>query len=159
MSITTLTVAKEHLRVTEAAEDVTVQLYLNASERAAAKYLNRNVYADAGALAAAKAAAPAVLTAAVATYDAAILAAESIENEDQRRVLQDVAEADFSQAQGDFVRSMRGIVITDTITAAVLLTLGHLYANREENMAGVSLAALPMGVQALLTPDRIGMGV
>jgi hypothetical protein len=50
------------------------------------------------------------------------------------------------------------IVADDAIRAAILLTLGHLYANREDSIIGVSAVELPMGSQWLLAPYRIGMG-
>jgi hypothetical protein len=50
------------------------------------------------------------------------------------------------------------IVADDAIRAAILLTLGHLYANREDSIVGVSAIELPMGSQWLLAPYRSGMG-
>lgn len=52
-----------------------------------------------------------------------------------------------------------GIVINAAITAALLLIAGHLYANREDVVSGVSVAQLPSGAQHLLQPYRVGMGV
>lgn len=52
-----------------------------------------------------------------------------------------------------------GIVINPAIQAALLLIVGHLYANREDVLAGVSVAQLPNGSQYLLQPYRAGMGV
>ena len=52
-----------------------------------------------------------------------------------------------------------GIVINAAITAAMLLIAGHLYANREDVVSGVSVAQLPSGAQHLLQPYRVGMGV
>ena len=52
-----------------------------------------------------------------------------------------------------------GIVINQAIQAALLLIVGHLYANREDVLAGVSVAQLPNGSQYLMQPYRIGMGV
>jgi len=42
--------------------------------------------------------------------------------------------------------------------AAILLTLGHLYANREENTEK-AMASLPLGVEALLRPKRVLLGM
>lgn len=42
-----------------------------------------------------------------------------------------------------------------SIKAAMLLMIGHLYENREESVVGVSIAALPMGAEALLAPFRL----
>ncbi|MBK8667798.1 MAG: phage gp6-like head-tail connector protein [Burkholderiales bacterium] len=52
-----------------------------------------------------------------------------------------------------------GIVINPAIQAALLLIVGHLYANREDVLAGVSVAQLPNGSQYLLQPYRAGLGV
>lgn len=51
-----------------------------------------------------------------------------------------------------------GGVLSPSIRAAILLTLGHLYAQREDSSA-VPVSAIPMGARALLQPFRIGMGV
>lgn len=51
------------------------------------------------------------------------------------------------------------IVVNDAIKAAILLILGHLYANRENVATGFSVAELPMGARSLLQPCRTGMGV
>lgn len=51
-----------------------------------------------------------------------------------------------------------GIIVNDVIKAAILLTVGHLYANREDVVPG-SVAALPMGAQYLLQPYRTDIGV
>lgn len=52
-----------------------------------------------------------------------------------------------------------GIVINAAIQAALLLIVGHLYANREDVLVGVSATQLPNGAQYLLQPYRSGMGV
>ena len=52
-----------------------------------------------------------------------------------------------------------GIVINAAITAAMLLMVGHLHANREDVVSGVSVAQLPNGSQYLLMPYRVGLGV
>lgn len=52
-----------------------------------------------------------------------------------------------------------GIIINDAIKAAVLLTLGHLYANREDVVSGVSVSQLPNGADRLLQPYRAGLGL
>lgn len=51
------------------------------------------------------------------------------------------------------------VVVNPSITAACLLITGHLYANREDVVTGVSVAQLPMGSQSLLMPYRVNMGV
>ncbi|MEK6386823.1 MAG: head-tail connector protein [Paraburkholderia tropica] len=53
------------------------------------------------------------------------------------------------------------IVADDVIRAAILLTLGKLYAYREDVVAGTSTSVmeLPGGAKALLFPYRTGLGV
>lgn len=45
-----------------------------------------------------------------------------------------------------------------TFKTAMLLIIGHLYANREDTSV-VKLEVLPLGAQALLAPYRINLGV
>jgi hypothetical protein len=51
------------------------------------------------------------------------------------------------------------IVINASIIAACLLILGHLYANREDEVSGTITSELSMGSRALLTPYRVGWGI
>lgn len=46
------------------------------------------------------------------------------------------------------------MVVNDAIRNAILLLCGHLYANREEVVAGVSVSRVPMGARELLLPYR-----
>ena len=48
-----------------------------------------------------------------------------------------------------------GIVINPAIQAALLLIVGHLYANREDVVAGVSVAQMPNGAEWLLQPYKV----
>lgn len=52
------------------------------------------------------------------------------------------------------------ILVNDSIKAAILLMLGHLYRTREE-VQGSDGATIqvPMGAHSLLWPYRIGLGV
>jgi hypothetical protein len=51
------------------------------------------------------------------------------------------------------------IVVTKAITAACLLILGNLYANREDVVVGATVSDLPQGSRSLLSPYRVGLGV
>ncbi len=51
------------------------------------------------------------------------------------------------------------MIANDAIRAAILLILGHLYANREEVVTGTIATELPMTSRRLLQPYRKGMGV
>lgn len=50
------------------------------------------------------------------------------------------------------------MVVNAAIQAAILLILGHLYANREEVLPGAA-TKVPFGAHALLQPYRVGLGV
>jgi len=41
----------------------------------------------------------------------------------------------------------------------VLLTLGHLYANRENVIVGSAVSEMKEGTRSLLWPYRVGLGV
>ncbi|MFI0472245.1 head-tail connector protein [Halomonas sp. HMF6819] len=46
------------------------------------------------------------------------------------------------------------LVLDDDVTTAILLLIGHWYANRESVVVGVNASALPMAVSALIDPYR-----
>lgn len=51
------------------------------------------------------------------------------------------------------------MVVNAAIKAAILLLVGHLFANREEAAVGLSVAALPVNSRLLLQPYRVGLGI
>jgi hypothetical protein len=57
------------------------------------------------------------------------------------------------------VADLTGISLNASVEAAVLLMVGSLYAMRENEVIGLSVAQLPMGAHALMQPYRCGMGV
>jgi len=152
-----LATAKLHLRVGDD-EDTLVTLYLNAAERSAALFLNRNVYADIAELAAAIAAVPVALASATAAFYAATMAADSLADETERLAAVSFASTVYLEAQASARMVRAGIVVDDVVKAAILLMLGHLYSNRQEVQAGAAVQ-IPMGVHSLLYPFRVGLGV
>ena len=136
MPFITTAEAKLHLRVDGVAEDALIGIYIAAAEASAVAFIDRAVYADQPALDAALATAPAALSAATLAADNALLCARM-----------------------HYRRIMDGMMVNEAIRAAILLTTGHLYANREDVVTGVTVAALPNGAQYLLQPYRVGMGV
>jgi len=112
MRLVTIEQARQHCRV-DSDDDQMLTLYGGAAEDAAQDFLNRRVYEDEAALAAA--------------------------------VLNGTAGCD-------------PIVVNDAIRAAVLLTLGHLYANRENVITG-TVSEMKEGTRSLLWPYRVGLGV
>lgn len=155
MSLVSISEAKLHLRVDNADEDAMIGIYINAAEQAAIKALDRCVYADNTALQTAMTAAPAELTAATAAKDAAVTAAEALTDADEKAAALQVAETAYMRALVAYRQVFDGIVVNDQIKAAVLLTVGHLYANREDVVAGASVAALPNGADYLLQPFKV----
>ena len=153
--LTTIENAKLHLRVDSADEDALIGVYITAAEQMAIALLDRGVYADGPALGVAKAAAPGELTAATTTYTSAIAAARSLEDATEQAAATQAAEYAYLRAKVAYRQTMDGIVVNDTIRAAVLLIVGHLYANREDVVAGASVAALPNGADYLLQPYKV----
>lgn len=158
MSLITLAAAKAHLRLESDYPDAQVQGKLDAAESAAAQFLNRRVYADAGALSAAIGAVPAALVAAGTAYQAALTAADEIEDCIAQRAAKGYAARAYRDAQTVACETYAGIVINPQIEAAMLLTLGHLFENRQDVQQG-TLQELPIGATHLLFPFRVGLGV
>lgn len=151
----TLDQAKAHARIDGIVEDADITIKLNGAELAAVSYLNRNVYADQLALDAAIADVPAALTAARTAYESDMSAAELIENDVERSFAELIAEEKYCKVQTQAKRTYQGMVLNDHVRAGILLIFGHLYANREDVVTGVSVTALPNGAHALLRPYRV----
>ena len=155
MSFVQLAEAKIHLRVDGPDDDALIGLYINAAEQAAVKAMDRGVYADGTALQTAMTAAPAALTAATVAKEAAVAAAEAITDSTEKVAALQVAETAYMRAQVAYRQAFDGIVVNDQIKAAVLLTVGSLYAQREDVVVGASVAALPNGADYLLQPFKV----
>lgn len=159
MTFLTLDQAKAHLNVFVADEDADITLKLDAAERSAVEYLNRNVYASQEALTAAIADAPAALSAATASYEAAMTAAELVENKVERGMAEFAAKENYENAIRAARWTHQGIVVNSGIKIGVLLTLGSLYANRENEVVGATVAELPQNARSHLRPYRASRGV
>lgn len=158
MSLVTLASAKLHLRVTGTDEDTLIQDMLDTAEKVVHSQLGRNVYVDSTALTAAKSAAPTALTTAGTTYDAAVTAALANTNDTESALMLSLAVTEYYAAGQDFRRTMQGIVTNKNIQAAVLLLVGHYYANREATTAqlnGLASMQLPLGVDSVLQPYKV----
>lgn len=155
MTFVTVDEAKLHLRADGTDEDALIGLYISAAEQAAVKAMDRGVYADGTALQTAMTAAPAALTAATVAKEAAVAAAEAMTDSTEQAAALQVAETAYMRAQVAYRQAFDGIVVNDTIKAAVLLTVGSLYAQREDVVVGASVAALPNGADYLLQPFKV----
>jgi hypothetical protein len=158
MSVIDISVGMEHL-LAEPEDEAMVQIKLNAAEKSAVAYLQRQFFVDQPALNAARATVPGAITQTRSDFDAAVAAAELIDNACDRELALEVAVANFKEARDEIGRISRGMVINDAIVAACLLILGNLYANREDVVIGTISSVLPKGSSSLLTPYRIEMGV
>lgn len=155
MTFVTVDEAKLHLRADGTDEDALIGIYIAAAEQAAVKALDRGVYADGTALQAAMTAAPAALTTATAAYAAAVTAADAMTDTTEQAAALQVAETAYMRAQVAYRQVFDGIVVNEAIKAAVLLTVGHLFANREDVVIGASVSALPHGADYLLQPFKV----
>ncbi|WP_137923948.1 head-tail connector protein [Cupriavidus sp. 2SB] len=81
-------------------------------------------------------------------------AAASFLNRQFYKTTEEMAAAVLAGTAGD-----DPMVANAEIQAAVLLTTGHLYSNREDVVVGATVAELPRGARDLLQPYRVGLGV
>jgi hypothetical protein len=154
MAFVTLAEARMHLRHdSNTSEDDLIELWLTVAEQQCVAFLGRNVYADEDALIAAQIAAPGYLEAARIAYESALLAAADVANEDERRVKEHAAHAAYVDAQNDYMAAMQGMVVNESVRAAVLLLMAQLFEQRTPQ------ARMPSSQQALLWPYRVGLGV
>ena len=174
MSMVTLAYAKAQSRNLLNAEDTLVQGYLDAAELHAQKYLNRNVYPDAGAWTADKVAlTDATAANAEAAYNAAIAAIgiypngnfdhDTQGNPVQPTYVQSLQTANaietFQQVKDRLARILYGMVVNATFQQAIVLIVATWYVNRETVITELGDAIeLPWGAKALLDFDRRQMG-
>jgi hypothetical protein len=154
MPVITLDQARAHLRVDADYPQGQIETYIAGAQDHASQYLNRSIFDTADAMSAAITALPAALAAARVAYEAGVAAAKEIENAGDRCDALEIARAQLEASRAGTARTLNGIVVNPSIVSAVLLLLGHLFENREDVVAGVSVAELPLGARALLRPYR-----
>jgi hypothetical protein len=155
MILVTIDLARAHCR-SDSDDDTVLITYVSAAEKAAQDFLDRFVYPDAGTMATAIAALPAAIDTAYNAWTAAVAAANDLPPE-QAEIVKCGAHKAWKNAVDVARKTNGGLVVNDTIRAAVLLTAAHLYKNREDVLAGASAGAveLPNGAKTMLWPDRM----
>ncbi|AVI87289.1 phage gp6-like head-tail connector protein [Pseudomonas syringae] len=157
MSVISIDLAMNHL-VAESADKPLIQAHLDGAEDSAMMFLQRRFFGDQGDLAMARADVKDRLKSSRVAFQAAKDAAALVEDEGDRCRLLAHAKSELTSAIDDIEMDAYGIVINPSITAACLLALGSLYANREDVVIGTTAIELPNGAKYLLMPYRIRMG-
>jgi hypothetical protein len=158
MSVIAIELAMAHL-LAEPEDQELIQAQLDAAEEAAMRFLNRRFFADQAAVDSARADTNQRIRDARGVYGIAISEADLPENADIRCKLRENARNVLVETYEIIDMDERGMVINAAITAACLLKLGHLFANREEVVTGTIATELPLSSKSLLMPYRIKMGV
>lgn len=155
MAFLTIDEAMAHCRLEQDYPAEQLQAYMQAAESSVIAYLNRSVFEDQVALDAAQAEVTEKVGDAYDAYKAALQVAMSVDNSGQREFMIKMAESKYMEARIAAYRVINGIVINGAIFAAMLLTLGNLFQNREADVIGASAARLPTGVPELLNGFRV----
>jgi len=158
MSAISIDLAMRHL-LAEPEDRVLIEAQLEAAEEAAMQFLNRRFFATQEAVDSAKAGVLAKLKQARAANTTAVDAAMLETDESLQVRLLDHARQALAEVEAEADAVAYGIVVNAAITAACLLKLGHLFANREEVITGTTAAELPLASKSLLAPYRVRMGV
>jgi len=158
MPLLTIEQCRRQCRVDGDYDDVILDDLLASAEDAAGAFLNRMIFADQNALDASWSALPDAAAASALAHAEALVAAAAEADPTKAKALVAVADERLAAHSHDQEMMLSGVVANGSILAAIRLTLGHLYANREEVVIGATAAELPMGAKALLRPYRKVMG-
>lgn len=158
MTIIDLAVARAHLRLEDDYPADQFALKLAAAEEAAGQFLNRRLFADVASRDTAISGVVAELTAAREQYEADLSVAQQSSDPVFRSIAMKRICDDYRVVQAKARETYAGVVITPQIEAAILLTLGHLFENRQDVQQG-TVGLLPIGAEQLLFPFRVDLGV
>ena len=153
MPIVSLAQARAHVRVEADYPAEQLETMIAGAVDAAQAYLNRAIYESAEALSEARAGYVPAVGAADAARQASREVSACLPPAERVAALQ-LATAVYRDAIAEASRCIHGLVINGSIQAAILLTLGHLYANRSDVVVGAQAVELPQGAKALLRPYR-----
>ncbi|HEY8355633.1 MAG TPA: head-tail connector protein [Methylophilaceae bacterium] len=144
-----LVLARQHLKIDEddTTEDALVTQYIKSAVSACEAYCNRKFYATQGELDADYIVAKAKLDEVLAARDAEL---EGVTDCEKRSIIIDY----YNSRRAACLRRIHGIVVDDTILAAILMMLGHFYRNRQEVVVAQYSGAtqLPAGAKRILEP-------
>mgnify|MGYP001216072013 CR=1 FL=1 len=140
MALITIDEALAHCRLEPDYPAEQILPYIHAAESSVIAHLNRWVFEDQAALDAAQASISVKVGSAYDDYEASLKAATLMKNAGQREIMIQLAESKYLEARISAYRVINGIVINGSIYAAMLLTLGNLFQNRESDVVGVSVA-------------------
>lgn len=154
MSLISLADAAAHCRVDSDYPAEQLQGYVDGAEAAAAAYLNCAIFQSQGALDTAVDGIPAKAAEDAALYAGAIEAAAALQDVDERRAFIEVATKRRDDAALSRARLLNGVVANPAIFSAIKLTLGTLFANREDVAIANNVLELPLSARVLLRPYR-----
>lgn len=142
-----LTLAREHLKADdEDIEDALIQQYIDSAVSICENFCNRKFYEDAASQLTDFDLALTELSAARDTLNTLIT-----DNDDELMV--GIYNDRYIRQRANALFRINGLVIDNTITAAVLMLLGHLYRNRQEVVVGqVNALHVPIGARRILEP-------
>lgn len=154
MAIVSLAQARAHVRVEADYPAEQLQAAIDGAQDAAQTYLNRAVYEDGAALAAARGGYAEAMGVAARVRDAAFAEAVFIDDPVERTASIGLAKLQYREAVAAADRCIHGIVVNPSIQSAVLLIVGHLYANRSAVVTGTISTEVDLGSKSLLRPYR-----
>jgi hypothetical protein len=154
MSLISIDQARAHVRVEDDYPVEQLQSAVDGAQDAAQAYLNRRIYESKDALDADRVEYPAAVGAAASSRDSALAAAVFIQDAEERSAAIRLARVVYQEAIADAGRCVNGVVVNPSIRSAILLTMGHLYANRSDVVVGAHVMELPQGARSLLRPYR-----
>lgn len=159
MQLITIEQARDHVKG-EGDDDDIIRTYASAAEAACARLANRALFATTAALNAAVAGVPAAMQAAYDAYDTAIAAAAAADDDRVACMLSAQAQAALDAVTNRCDAITHGLALdaagNEDIVAAILLTLGHYYRNRESVVTGQGAAAVevPMAATHIMANHR-----
>ncbi len=146
--------ARDQVRVESDYPTTQLDPYIEAAEDAVQRYLNRAVYADQASLDAARDGYVAAMVAAQTAYDAAVDLADAMTDETEQEATLELAVLRRDDAVRAAAQAIHGVVVNPSIIAAILLILGHLFANRENVVVGATVEEMSLNARDLLRPYR-----